>query len=101
MTTSYDLFLPEAQILVQTTGVSPLATKACMLIKLWTDEPTYTIQSPQSNHFGTEFIQFLLGHYGAFPGVSNGMNGEECMHHRLFVSTKYVREKTIFRGDAN
>ena len=72
-----------------------------MLIILITDKPTYEIQSPQSNHFGIEFKQFLTGHYGAFPGVSNGVHGEECLHHRLFVSTEYVREKTIFRGDAN
>jgi hypothetical protein len=90
MTTSYDSFLPEAQILAQTTGVSPQATKECMLIKLWTEEPTYTFQGPKSNHFGTEFIQFLVGHYGAFPGVSNAVGGGELQYHRLFVSTKYV-----------
>jgi hypothetical protein len=101
MTTSYDSFLPEAHLSVQTTGVSPLATKAFMIVHLGTDEPTHTIQSPQSNHFGTEFIQFMVGHYGAIPSVSNGVHREECMHHRLFVSTEYVREKTIFRGDAN
>jgi hypothetical protein len=101
MTTSYDLFLPEAQISVQTTGVSPQATKLCLLIKLWTKEPTYTIEGPQSDHFCTEFIQFLVGHYGALPGVSNVMGEGECRHHRLFISTKYVREKTIIQGDAN
>ncbi len=101
MTTSYDSFLPEAEIPVQTTGVSPQATKAYMIITLFEEEPSYVIQGLQSNHFGTEFIQFLVGHYGALPGVSKGGVGVECLHHRLFVSTEYVREKTIFRGDAN
>ena len=43
----------------------------------------------------------MLGHYGAIPGVSNAVGEGECLHHRLFLSTEYVREKTIFRGDAN
>ncbi len=100
MTTTYDSLLPDTQIPVQTAGISPQATKRLMLITMWSDEPKYEFEGPQSNHFGMEFIQFLVGHYAALLRVSNN-DGHSGLYQRLFISTEYVREKTIFRGDAN
>jgi hypothetical protein len=107
MTTNYDQPSQSLSSLVQTTGLSPQASKGWLYIENNPAQPCFCPCAFRSNakeeHFSLEMLEFLVQHYASLPGSQYPRIGPglKSYHRLVYLSTEYRRSGAIFCGHAN
>ena len=100
MTTTLDSTLPTLEPVDDTVEkLSDQGSKEWADIIFETNKPAKLRLDPKSkrhHHFSTDMIEFLQGHYGAFPPISETLEPPAVR-----LGTECKRAGTIFRGHAN
>jgi hypothetical protein len=107
MATPYDQPSLTSSSLVQTTGLSPQASKGWLFILNNPARPCFSIgahwKCAKEEHFSEEMVQFLVEHYASLPAIQYQpiVPGRQIYDQRVYLSTEYARDGAIFRGHAN
>jgi hypothetical protein len=107
MITNYGQPSQSLSSLVQTTGLSPQASKGWLYIENNPAQPCFCPCAFRSNakeeHFSLEMLEFLVQHYVALPGSQYPLIGPglKSYHHLVYLSTEYRRSGAIYCGHAN
>ncbi len=107
MTTNYDQPSQSLSSLVQTTGLSPQASKGWLYIENNPAQPCFCPCAFRSNakeeHFSLEMLEFLVQHYASLPGSQYPLIGPglKSYHRLVYLSTEYRHSGAIFCGHVN